>query len=519
MKILVNIAELFCQAEVDRVSENNIDFQCSFKESTPFKPNKDELLRCFTTIPSRDSVEILCQFEHQEDSILDSVEDIDSFLSDLETKITFKDDNDSFSISITIHKGRVEQVASIYSLESIVSFWEEGGIVDSFKKIQELSSNTSVIRVYDLNTEFRTGCFLFTPFISENKLLTKIDREELHTKRDIVGHFSGSSQFDFIPEDFSFLESVNEPKSLIELFIRLKFVSSLIYLCDFTKFSNNNKIHLRLNGYRLFAKDLKDTDEFTGLASNEYFRIYDWVFSEGNLVDKIGLARNIISLHLEDNDLLKIEKNTLQSISSGYQIYLKDNVKQYIEIKNKLSEFIQNSSDKASEMVRNVGSYYKGSIWTMYSFFITVFLVEIISKTGTDKFITHQLFVLFLVFCVVTLIVMSFALKELDTEKKRLSQSYNSLIKRYEDLLLAEDLLKVLGDHEQHNEDMVFIASKRKSYRNLWLKSLGVIFLVITLFWYYDNTDSINKKVLEVKETVMALKLDFNKTNGSLDSK
>ncbi len=517
MKLFEDIVELFCITELEEMTENNVEFICTFNNcENPYKPTKNELLAQLVKFPDRDTIEINCDFKDQGIVALTSVQepDIDTFLEELEVQLNIRNESDSFVVTIKIFKQRVNKITSVYSLKSIVNFWTENGVVSSFNRIQELSKSASTLRVYDLDQEFGTGCLLFTPFDSTNVFSSDINRNELHSKRDIAGHFSGSSQFSFIPDDYQFINPITNHQTLINLFNKLKLISSLVYLSDFTKFSETESIHLRLNGYRLFTKDLTKSDVFPTLSANEYYDIYCWVFSEGNIVDKVGLARNIISLHLEDNDLLKIEKNTLQSISSGYQIYLKDNVIQYIEIKNKLSEFIQNSSDKASEIVKNVGSYYKGSIWTMYTFFITVFLVEIISKAHAEKFITHQLFVLFLVFCIISLIVMNFALKELDTEKMRLSQSYDSLVKRYEDLLLKEDLSKVLGNDRQHNEDIEFIDSKRKAYKKLWWKSLAVIFIVICSFWYFDNKESIDHIAKEFKVYFEEIKEKNNLTSG-----
>lgn len=62
-----------------------------------------------------------------------------------------------------------------------------------------------------------------------------------------------------------------------------------------------------------------------------------------------------------DKSMTSINHGTLKSIESGYDIYLKDNVKQYIEIKNKISEFLVGQSDKASDITKNMFSTFKTS--------------------------------------------------------------------------------------------------------------------------------------------------------------
>lgn len=486
MILAEQITKLFCSKyTLIETIENNSDFSCKFDISNPHKPNSIELEKVLALIPDRDSVSIVCHIDSFEDSVLNYSEkkNIDIFLSDLETKLSIRDETDKYSLDIVINKSRKFGETSVYSLTDFVKFWSKGGIPSSFQKIQELASDVRILRVYEWNKVVKTNCFLFTPFNDNNQLEKQLERSGLHTKRDKVGHFANASQFNFIPEDFNF-DVLPDALSLIDLFNKLKLISSLVYICDFSRFSDDGGIHLRLNGYRLFSKDISVSDKINSESEAEYYEIYKWAFGEGNIVDKVGLSRNIISLHLVQDNLLNIQEKTLQSIGSGYQIYLKENVKQYIEIKNKLSEFIQNSSDKASEIVKSIAGYYKSSIWTMYSFFASVFLLRILSKNNDGVLVTEEVYYLFIAFSIINIIIMRYALKELDEEKERFVENYLALKDRYKDLLLPEDLLNVLNNDKQHTSDVKYIENKRKSFFSLWDRSLSVIFIIISLLWY-----------------------------------
>jgi len=486
MILAEQITKVFCsECTLVEIIENNSNFSCKYDISKPHKPNSIELETALALIPDRDSVNIVFHIDSSEDSVLNGSkkEKIDIFLSGLETKLLIRDETDKYSLDIVINKSRKTGELSVYSLTDFVKFWSTGGIPSSFRKIQELARDVQVLRVYELNNDVKTNYFLFTSFNSDVQFEKHLDRSELYTKRDKVGHFANASQFNFIPEDFSF-DILPDAASLVLLFNKLKLISSLVYICDFSRFSDDNEIHLRLNGYRLFSKDISVTDEINSESKTEYYEIYKWAFGEGNVVDKVGLSRNIISLHLIEGNLLNIQEKTLQSIGSGYQIYLKENVKQYIEIKNKLSEFIQNSSDKASEIVKSIAGYYKSSIWTMYSFFASVFLLRILSKNNDGVLVTEEVYYLFIAFSIINIIIMRYALKELDEEKDRFIEIYLSLKDRYTDLLLPEDLLNVLNDDKQHRSDVKYIENKRKSFRTLWDRSLSVIFIIISVLWY-----------------------------------
>ncbi|NOR70569.1 MAG: hypothetical protein GQ532_12890 [Methylomarinum sp.] len=486
MIIAEQITELFCsEYTLIEIIENNSYFSCKYDISNPYKPNNIELETALALIPGRDSVNIIFRVDSSEDSVLNNSEkeSIDIFLSGLEAKLSIRDETDKYSLDIVINKSRKFGEISVYSLTDFVKFWSEGGIPSSFKKIQELASDVQILRVYELNKDVKTNCFLFTTFNSDVQFEKQIERSELHTKRDKVGHFANASQFNFIPEDFNF-DILPDVISLVDLFKKLKLISSLVYICDFSRFSDDSGIHLRLNGYRLFSKNISVSNEIKSKSEDEYYEIYKWVFGEGNIVDKVGVSRNIISLHLVQDNLLNIQEKTLQSIGSGYQIYLKENVKQYIEIKNKLSEFIQNSSDKASEIVKSISGYYKSSIWTMYSFFASVFLLRILSKNNDGVLVTEEVYYLFIAFSIINIIIMKYALKELDEEKDRFIENYLALKDRYNDLLLPEDLLNVLNNDKQHRSDVKYIENKKKSFCTLWDRSLSVIFFIISLLWY-----------------------------------
>lgn len=484
MKFVENIIKLFSsEYTVTDIVENNSEFSCSLSVTQPHKPNNVELNNILASVSIRDTIKLVFYSESSEDTWLNysGLESINNFLSEYENKLTFIEKDDKCILTVNIVKSRNSKDISVYSLDNMVGFWSKDGLVNTFIRLQDLAASSHILHVMDHPNTIKTSCFAFSPF-KQNTSLLQIDRSTLHSKRDKIGHFANAAQFGFVPEDFNF-DCPPENQLLSKLFDKLKLIASLIYICDFSRFSSNNNIHLRLNGYRLFSKRISSTENISNHSTNEYYEIYKWIYNEGNIIDKAGLARNVISLHLSHEDLLNVGDNTLQSISSGYQIYLKDNVKQYIEIKNKLSEFIQNSSDKASDIVKNVGGYYKNSVWTMYSFFASVFLLRILSNKNDSRLVTDEIFAIFVVFFIITLFVMRHALKELDEDKARFIESYISLKNRYCDLLLPEDLNNILDNDKQHLNDISYIDRKKSSFRMLWGGSLTAIFCVIGLLW------------------------------------
>lgn len=487
MKLIDDIAALFSpNFSLNRQQENNLEYRCGYSLPNPHLPGSAELMSFLERVPERDDVLVTYRIESLDDLVLTgrSQGDVDNFLSGLESKLTLRDEEDSVELSFFVTKKVSSGVMSVYSIDDLAEFWAEGGLVSSLKKIESFVSQAHVFFVNGLKSSAQTSSLKFLPFETAGYSSEKArgNRESIYAQRDKTSHFANASQFSFIPEDFCFddVDPLLEPK-VAPLFQELLLVSSLVYLCDFSKFDDMGNIHFRLGGYRLFSKDIS-AEERIPVAGGEYFDIYKWAYGDGDVIDKVGLARNIISLHLDNDDLIRVQSGTLQSISSGYQVYLKDNVKQYIEIKNKLSEFIQGSSEKASDIAKNVGGYYKNSIWTMYSFFISVFLIRVLSKDN-QVLVTDEVFVLFIAFAIITLIIMKYALNELEDEKSRFIESYQSLKSRYCDLLIPDDLDRILESDRQHIADLKYIEKKKQDYRWLWGLSISVVFIVVSLLW------------------------------------
>ncbi|MEK8162700.1 hypothetical protein [Morganella morganii] len=185
---------------------------------------------------------------------------------------------------------------------------------------------------------------------------------------------------------------------LKKIFDRLLVVFSLVYLSDYSDLNlNKNEIIYKFKGYRLIngAIDISNIEN-----NSEYviFDIYSWVYTDGNFIDKLGLARNIISLYIKGNDIMTLPINALKSVESGYDIYLKENVKQYIEIKNKISEFLISQSDKASEITKSMFSSLKSSLWSIVTFFVSVVLIRMVSSQSYTGIVTIEILIITIVF-------------------------------------------------------------------------------------------------------------------------
>ncbi|EPB1835720.1 TPA: hypothetical protein JTO74_004385, partial [Escherichia coli] len=342
-------------------------------------------------------------------------------------------------------------------------------------------------------------------FVSQKDLVgsntLSIARDSIISKRNKSCHFINDSQYKFIPDDFFLSPSGSCHSDIKNTFDSLLTTFLIVYLADTSEISvesdsNDLYIDYKFKGYRLISEVIAIKD-MSNNSTSELFDIYKWVYNSGNFIDKIGLARNIISIHMVDKNMTSINHGTLKSIESGYDIYLKDNVKQYIEIKNKISEFLVGQSDKASDITKNMFSTFKTSFWSIITFFISVFLIKIITSNSYRGTVTLETLVVTLVFILFSVVYWYFTNKEVLEEKDRLLSRYDTIKNRYKDLLNEDDLNNIINTEKLKADDTAYIESRRKRFSIIWNSFNAVIAIVVLGLFCLDNNMSPSNKLEE----------------------
>lgn len=309
-------------------------------------------------------------------------------------------------------------------------------------------------------------------------------RESIFSNRDKFSHFLNADKIKLIPEDFIVPINCSRPK-IKKIFDAMSNSLVISFLSDYSSI-NENFLTYRMKGYKLLSgkvsyENLKNSNE------NELYDIYSWVYFEGNFSDKIGLARNVISLHLIGDCILSVANGTSDSVRSGYDLYLKENVKQYIEIKNKINEFLYGQSDKALDLTKSVFSTVKAGIWTFMTFFVTVFLLRAISGKSLGGTISYEVLVVAFLLVIISSIYFGVSIFEINVDKKRLLERYAEVRNRYKDLLNESDLNKIINVDLVSKKESTYIDRKRNLYCFVWF--LICAFTLITVCWLYKSTN------------------------------
>jgi hypothetical protein len=307
-------------------------------------------------------------------------------------------------------------------------------------------------------------------------------------------NFNNLSDFKFSPDYFNIGNNVKEDR-VIELINKLYQTFIFIYIFDSSELVEN-RIKLKINGFKTieYTLDFK-TLEISSLSI--YEKIFHWIYSEKNKVeDKIGIARNILSIYLKTENIL-IDENTFNSILSANNTYIKGNISKYIETRNKLNEQIEQISAKVNSSLETFYNNFQKSIFVFISFYLTIFVLKVYSKADPTSVINKEATIMALGLLFLSFLFLMFSIWILSLEKKRINEKYKSIKDRGLDLLVQDDIDKILRNDEEFKKELKFLNKRKNLYVGIWISTL-IVFLTVL----FTTSDYINFKYLNTNKSI-----------------
>ncbi|WP_282874351.1 hypothetical protein [Pseudomonas peli] len=489
--IFIKIAESLACSRIHISSEETNTTVVEKFRVGELQVDQSALSNALTQIYQRDSFSI--SFAYADSDVIDSLStnndtDIRVFCERLKLQAE-EDEAITGIITITITKGFSGRTFSIYSLNLIEKYWRSGGIAQAATKLCALAGRAYIIESSEVLCEFRSGLFVFRP---SGQNITNITNPEIPNKQKLLAArdkcclFYESKSYPAIPQDFDLSPGFSHP-GILDLFNTLKLVFSIIFLADISSLDGNN-FTATVKGYKHITSTIQFDGSKDGETANSYYEIYQWAYTDGSVTDKLGIAKNLLSIHIENSSFRTLSDGVMPAIISNYSIYLKENVKQYIDIKNKLSDQIQKQSEKAADMVKSIGTYLRTSIFSVYSFVITAFIIRSMSKTSTEGMFSNELYAIFLMFILLSIGTLIYAYKEAEAELKRFEAIYDSFKSRFDDLISKSDKERILQNDKEYNRDVRYVKESRKRAVLLWIACLVVLFVFVSGVKFLNNT-------------------------------
>ncbi|BAV06714.1 hypothetical protein SAMN05421788_11682 [Filimonas lacunae] len=431
------------------------------------------------------------------------------FFATWESEEDVIDDLDFVEIDLRIDKGKLKgDTVNIYNVAIFERYLQELKIFDFVSVFSSFfsSGNSDLFLINpSFKNHFHTNSIhlISDPDFKKNGNVGKIEHIKLWEKLKSVSHFSINGSNIMLPDDFEVLHKGGLSNLTIDKFSVSCLAFSMAILNDFSVLKDD-KLSLKMNGYKTISAevDLKSL-KLENLPS--YYNIYRWVTSNGGLQDKIGLSRNLISLNISSNDNYSIDQSVYTSILSGFKVYEKQNVKQYIDLRNKMSDQIFGFNEKAGKVIEAFASGFQKSALAVVSLYATMIISKIISsKTLVDLF-SLEATILSISFLLASFLYFFVCRWEVKHQKERLIDTYNKMKTRNEDLLTKEDIQRILNNDSEHKSDLEFIDKKTKVYSRLWIGIiLLLLFLTIVLHLMYKNNveHNLNSIVVNKDSTI-----------------
>lgn len=389
-----------------------------------------------------------------------------------------EDDLEEINITLSIFKKGINVVIfnEIAFLKTIENIGLEG-VLKVFK-----SNYITGIKFIDDSKQNKFS----SDFIGYNLDLKKNDENEIKLSNQC--NFNNLSDFKHNPDNFNIGNYLIDDK-IINLIGRLYQVFILIYIFDRSEIVKND-LKIKINGF----KTIEYTLDFRLLDIGSlyiYEKIFHWIYSEKNKVeDKIGIVRNILSIYLK-TDNIQIDDNTFNSILSANNTYIKGNISKYIETRNKLNEQIEQISTKVNSSLETFYNNFQKSIFVFISFYLTIFVLKIYSKTDPTSIINKEATVMAIGLLFLSILFLIFSIWILNLEKKRINEKYKSIKYRSLDLLVQDDIDKILRNDEEFNNELKFLNKRKNLYIGIWISTL-IVFLTVL----FTTSDYINFKYL-----------------------
>lgn len=454
-----------------KVKENFSSFSIEF-ETDQIINHETKLIQGFIDkINPDDDFSLIIQIDNGDAITLREKVNLDSYIEKLNADFKYYEEGEIIRIKLEIFKHKGLNIR-IYSYSDFKIFFEELELLKKLEILNDLFQSNSKIRLETIEPNIK-------PFCTANFTLnSELPTSEININENLFSencHFGNSDKYSVNP--YHFHPTKTDNLDFKKSFDSLCCLFSMIYVFDISSITDA-RLYYKINGFKAIKGEVEINNDLQK-RKDLFFEIFEWCYSsEGNVADKIGIARNIISIHFKEK-LLDLDKGVLTSVKSAFKTYLKENVSKYIELRGKIQDELNWISQKSGEIVDRYISSYQKSIFTFLSFFISVFVLRIISKANTSSIFNKDATLLSLAFLGLSIVFLTFSSLNLSVEKKRLKRKYKNLKERFKDLLVQKDIDNILANDTEFEYEIGYIEKRHKIY--LWLWILTIVILLITV--------------------------------------
>lgn len=377
------------------VKETTTYAKVRWEISSPTDASVREALGCLPLIASRDEYELLLDTGEAHLSVTRDSPADDAGLQRLFSEVAAVD---VVAVDLTIRKKVVDRRASVYFADSMADYFEQAPLLDAVACIAGMLDVWLQFEVFEAVQPFFTASIGFAP-VGEMvpHTLDSVRAEKLEAFRN---NSNGSGlPPGILPSDL-YLQKRSELAAYNRFFDQASAVLCLAFIASTSELRTPDLLSFKLYGYKaVVSVDVPASSLVPSLKV--LHEIYAWSYEGGSAADKLGLVRNVVSLHLDASGHPQFDEFVRDAIHSNYQIYLKGNIQTYLEVKNKLADLLLDSVERTSKLADDVFDSFKNNVFVVATFLLTVVVVNGLKDTGFASIFSgaYLLLVVFLAIC------------------------------------------------------------------------------------------------------------------------
>ena len=359
-------------------------------------------------------------------------------------------DSETAGFELHIQKSSTSEIMTVYSWKAFFEYIENLNLFELLNWIWKLIERCGKMVLYvPLGEELyvETKSMIVSSKMEDVDYKEKIsaqERDKIVKKVRENVYVKDDRLISLIPEDFEIIESRgnNEFTSVLN---HLQLVLCIACLSNYTEIKEYS-VRYDMRGYKLVdgeycIRDAKDVSQTSGVL----YKIVQWVYVDDfNVIDKCNIVRNILSLYIRKS-WLEIGQEAYTAIISGYKVYLKSSVDNYLQIKN-----------------------------------------EVVDKISTEKIeniFTKDITVLSYVFMIISFGYLLLCNWEMKKQKEKIQKIYESSKQLYQDVLCEEDIRNIYCGDTIYNEGIKLADDMMKKYNIFWIVSMGVVGIGIWILY------------------------------------
>jgi hypothetical protein len=386
---------------------------------------------------------------------------------------------DIINVKIQIDKAVSEGKFSIYDYESFVTDLLPRSLPEIIGWFSRLLSGQESLQFeafdYDISFSTRTMAFESSEDASFRPTVNRAQR--LNDCKDSA-YFYNMNTYEVIPDDFIIQGIVRANTRLQMLFGKIATILSLAYVSSSSSIEDS-KMKIHINGQRTvnYAMSLVDIFE-----DDKWQNVYTWIFTDGNPTDKALIARNVISLHCKFETILNLDAAVFDAIKTNYNLYLRNNVDKYLDMKRDIAKFIRDVVAQVGEHAVSMLNKFKNNLLAIFGLLFTIVLTRIGNSQKWDDIFTRDTLYLIEAFFIGSLIYLFICFFETQFKLKKIEEAYCDLKANYKDALSKAELNEAFEDDKLLKNTKKSVNKGMISWSFCWGLSLIVMIVIIECF-------------------------------------